>query len=134
MNNIDKVIINCIEISNLESNKYAKLIGICNDPELINDLRKIHIIKQKHCNMLKQCYTNIFNKEAVCKKKEYTLVGNFKNNIRKSFKTSIKNIDIYRELYFLFKQYDLEKDMLFEILLDEQIICMENCYMMNSSL
>ncbi len=132
MNNIEKLIINCIEISSLESNKYAKLITVCNDPEHINDLRKIHITKEKHCNMLLECYKNIVKKEPSYEKKEYQLIGDFKNNIRKSFKNCIKNIDIYRELYFLFNDYNLEKDLLFEIILDEQLICTENCYMMNS--
>ncbi len=132
MEDISKLIINCIELSELESNKYAKLIGICIDPEIINDLRKIHIKKKKHCNMLVECYRSIVQKEPKYNKKEYQLIGDFKNNIKKSLKTSIKNIDIYRELYFMFNEYNLEKDMLFEIILDEQIICTENCYILNS--
>ncbi len=131
MQDIEKLLIKCIETSRLESNKYAKIIGICNNPEFINILRKVHITKLKHCNMLEDIYQKRYNKNLKHKTKEYELIGDFKSNLKLSFNSSIKNIDIYKEMYFLFEEYPSEKNMMFEFILDEQIICTKNSYMIS---
>lgn len=130
--NIEKLLIKCIEISGQESNKYAKIIGLCNNPEFINILRKSHITKQKHLNMFLQIYKSISEKDFTYTKKEYEIIGDFKNNLKFSLSSSFKNIDIYKELYFIFDESKIEKDMMFEILLDEQIICNQNSYMIST--
>ncbi len=137
MNNIqsiEKLLIKCIELSMVESKKYAKIITICQEPEFINNLRKIHITKDKHYNMLKECYSSIIKKELEIKDKDYELIGNFKNNLRLIYNNSIQNIDIYREMYFILNGngYEKEREMLFEILLDEQIIISQNVYILGN--
>ncbi len=131
MNQIENLLCKCIEITYKESNKYAKIMNICNNPEFNNILRKIHITKLKHCNMFKEIYNNLFNQTYECQNNDFELIGDFKNNLKVCFNQTFKNIDIYRELYFIFDNMPFEKNMVFEIILDEQSISIKSSYMIN---
>lgn len=99
---------------------YKTLMNVLRIPNDIEMVRNTYLDELKHVKLLQEIYYIASGEKAP----EYTvtpvsLSENLLENLQKAIFDSLEAADFYRELYFSFLNLEL-RDMLFEILTDEQ--------------
>lgn len=120
----DKKLLDMIQIGISDSAQtaffYKTMMSVLRIPNDIEIVRNAYLDELKHIKLLQEIYYITSGEKAP----EYTtmpvsLSENLLENFQKAIFDSLEAADFYRELYFSFLNLEI-RDMLFEILTDEQ--------------